>query len=195
MPEQDGQVAQLSIAGSRSSAWDPAFPSALLLPAVQRSILKISEGFEGDLLGLCSFRIRWYPWERPCAPLHVLELGGRLWNAALGLGCDGKAGNSLWNISVSVLCHLCCPSSRRCGRRDFPAVFPAGFPHPSLLGDGLELLGFVAGETQGRVTHSGRRWGLEDRDSGVEVTLGPCVAREGKSYGTAKGRGAEDDGK
>lgn len=41
-----------------------------------------------------------------------------------------------------------------------------------------ELLEFVAGETQGRVTHSGQGWGLEDRDSRVEVT--PGLAHEGQ---------------
>lgn len=39
----------------------------------------------------------------------------------------------------------------------------------------MELSEFVAGETRG-----GRGWGLEGRDSRVEVTLGPCVAHEGQ---------------
>lgn len=38
----------------------------------------------------------------------------------------------------------------------------------------------MVGDTQGRVTHRGRGWGLEDRDSRVEVALGPCVAHEGR---------------
>lgn len=40
---------------------------------MQRSILKISEDFGGDLLGLCCFRIRRYPGERLL--LHPGEAG------------------------------------------------------------------------------------------------------------------------
>lgn len=135
----------------------------------------------GHLLAPCSCRIRRYPRERPPAPLGVLarlELAGRLWNIALGLGCGGKGGNSLWNVSVCVsVCRVTCavPARGDVAGRVFPVVFPTGFPPPSLLGDGLELSEFVAEETRG-----GQGWGLKDRDSRVEVTLGPCVAHEGQ---------------
>lgn len=147
-----------------------------------------------DLPGPCSFRIRRYPGERPPGPLRILELGERLWNSDLGLGCGGKGGITPWNISVLVLCHLWCPSSRRCGRRVFPAVFPAGFPHPSCLSDGLELL---------EKLRAGSPTVLGDGDLGTGTppqgggdfgsACGP--QRAAQIFGAAEGRGAEDDEK
>lgn len=177
MPEQDRQVAQLSVAGSRSSAWHPTFPSPLLLPAVQRSILKNSKGF-GGFAGSVLLQDPPVPTgEAACSPRRPGEAGAgrKVLEYCFGTGMwwEGwKWPLECLSLCVSVTCAV--PARGDVAGRVFPAVFPTGFPPPSLLGDGLELSEFVDGET-----HGSQGWGLEDRDSRVEVTLGPCVAHEG----------------
>lgn len=132
MPDPDEQVAQLSVARSRSGAWDRASPSPRLLPAVQRSILQNS----CRLWGICSVRAPpssgrgcRHGWllllegelspchgAAPCSPPGPGEAGaGRK-------GLENRFGVRMWwegqekppehhgsGPLVNAWCHPCCP--------------------------------------------------------------------------------------
>lgn len=130
----------------------------------------------------CSFRIRRYPGERlpPCpgeagAGRKVLEYG-----FGTGMWWEGWK-HPLEGLSVG-LCRVTCAVPARgdvVGEFSQRCFLLFILMPPSWVMD-WEILEFVAGETQGRVTHRGQGWGREDRDSRVQVTLGLCVAHEGQ---------------